>query len=37
LYCPKFALEDVKLPKENLQVKRVLETSTGSELKDWSF
>jgi len=31
LYCPKFTLEDVKPPKGNLQVKEILETSTGSE------
>jgi len=34
LYCPKFALEDTETPKGDLQVKEVLETSTGSELRD---
>jgi len=28
LYYPKFALEDKKLPKEDLQVKEVLESKT---------
>ena len=37
LYCPKFALEDNKAPKENFQVKEVLETSTDSEPFDWQF
>ena len=34
LFCLKFALEDSKAPKGNLQVKEVHETSTGPELKD---
>jgi len=37
LYCPRFALEDIKPPKGNLQVKKVLKTSTGSEFRDWRF
>ena len=35
LHCLKFALEENKPPKEDLQVKEVLETSTGLELRGW--
>ena len=34
LYCLKFALEENMPPKEDLQVKKVLEISTGPEFKD---
>ena len=34
LYCLKFALEDNQTPKRSLQVKEVLETSTGPEPRD---
>ena len=37
LYCPRFAFEDNQKPTEDLQVKEALETSTGSELRDWRF
>jgi len=37
LYCCKFALEDNKTPRGDLQVKKVLETSTNFEPKDWRF
>jgi len=37
LYCPRFALEDSQKPIRDLQVKEVLETSTGHELRDWRF
>ena len=33
-YCLKFALEDSKFPKEDFQVKKVLETLTSLELRD---
>jgi len=35
LYCYKFALEDSKTPKGDLQVKENLETSTSLEPRDW--
>jgi len=35
LYCCKFALEDGKTPRGDLQVKQVLETSTSLEPRDW--
>jgi len=34
LYCPKFASEESQTPRGDLQVKEVLETSTGLELTD---
>jgi len=34
LYCCKFALEDSKTPKRDLQVKDILETSTSLEPLD---
>ena len=34
LYYPKFALEDSQTSERSLQVKEVLETSAGPELKD---
>ena len=37
MYCLKFILEENKTPRGDLQVKEILETSTGSELKDWQF
>ena len=37
LYCLKFALEDSKTPRRDLQVKEVLETLTSLELRDWRF
>ena len=37
LYCLNFAFEDNKPPKKDLQVKEVLETSTGPELRYWRF
>jgi len=37
LYCPKFALEDDQMPTGDLQVKKTLETSVDSELRDWQF
>ena len=37
LYCLKFALEDVKPPKGNLQIKKVLKNSTGPKPRDWRF
>jgi len=37
LYCPKFTLEDSGIPRENLQVKEVLETSTDPEPRDLRF
>jgi len=37
LYCQKFAFEDSKTPKGDLQVKEILETSTGPEPGDWGF
>jgi len=37
LYFLKFALEDNQTPEWSLHVKKVLETSTGSELRDWRF
>ena len=35
LYCCKFALEDGKTPRGDLQVKEVLEISTSLEPGDW--
>jgi len=35
LYCCKFALEDSNTPKGDLQVKKVLETSTSLEPRYW--
>ena len=35
LNCLKFVLEENKTRKEDLQVKEVIETSTGPELRDW--
>ena len=35
LYCPRFAFEDHQKLTRDLQVKEALETSTGSELRDW--
>jgi len=35
LYCPKFALEGNQTQKIDFQVKEVLNTSIGSELRDW--
>jgi len=35
LYCLKFAFEESQTTKGDLQVKEVLETSTGLELRDW--
>jgi len=35
LYCCKFALEDSKTPRGDLQVKEVFETSINLELRDW--
>ena len=37
LYCCKFALEDSKTPRRDLQVKKVLKTSTSREPRDWQF
>ena len=37
LYCCKFAIENSKTSRGNLQVKEVLETSTSIELRDWRF
>jgi len=37
LYCNKFALDDSKTPRRDLQVKEVLETSTSLEPRDWRF
>ena len=37
LYCPKFTFEESQTPRGDLQVKEVLETSTGPELRDWRF
>ena len=37
LYCPKFTLEYNQTPERSLQVKEVLETSIGPELRDWRF
>ena len=37
LYCCKFALEDTKTPKADLQVKKVIEISTSLEPRDWRF
>jgi len=37
LYCPKFTLKDTETPEGDIQVKEVLETSTGLELRDWRF
>ena len=34
LYCCKFALEESKTPRGDIQVKEVLETSTSSEPRD---
>jgi len=36
-YCYKFALEDSKTPRGDLQVKEVLEISTSLEPRDWQF
>ena len=35
LYCPRFAFEDNQMPTRDLQVKKALETSIGTELRDW--
>ena len=35
LYCPKFTIKDNQTPEGELQVKVVLETSTGPEIRDW--
>jgi len=35
LYCPKFSLENSQTPERDLQINDVLETSIGSELRDW--
>jgi len=35
LCCLKFSLEEINTPKEDLQVKEVLETSMGPEFRDW--
>jgi len=35
LYCLKLALKNDQIPIGNLQVKEILETSTGPELRDW--
>jgi len=37
LYCCKFALEDSKTPRGDLQVKEILETSTSHEPRNWWF
>jgi len=37
LYCSRFAFEDHQKPTGDRLVKEALETSTGSELKDWRF
>jgi len=37
LYCPRFTFEDHQKPTGDCQVKEALETSTGSELRDWRF
>ena len=35
LYCYKFAFEDSRTPRRDLQVKEDLETSTSLELREW--
>jgi len=37
LCCPKFALEGNQTQKVDLQVKKVLETSTSLKLRNWRF
>ena len=37
LYYPRFAFEDHKKLTRDLQVKEALETSTGTELRDWRY
>ena len=37
LYCYKFALEDNRTLRRDLQVKEVFETSTSLEFRDWRF
>jgi len=37
LYCCKFALEDSKTPREDLQVNEVFGTSTSLKISDWWF
>jgi len=35
LYCPRFAFEDNQKPIRDLQIKEILEISTGPERRDW--
>ena len=35
LYCPRFVFEDNQKPIRDLQIKEILEISTGPERRDW--